>query len=106
MCAYCLLPFGTVVFHAGHEFTQKPVGDHFVPYAFGKRTTVDNLVAACQVCNSIKRALMFESMAHAQRMILARREQKHYIVQWVPVRAITDDAWAWASEYARYLIER
>ena len=106
MCAYCLLPFGTIVFHGGNDLTQRPQGDHFVPYSFGRRTDRANLVAACQICNRLKRGDVFESVAHAQRVVLARREQRHYVVQWVPLRAITDDAWGWAAEYARYLIER
>lgn len=105
LCAYCLLPFGTITRHRGHNVTQKPHGDHFVPHSYGQTTRLANLVAACQVCNWIKSDRMFEDLNEAQRWILRARESRTYRVVFVPRTPITVDSWAWAAEYARFLID-
>ena len=86
--------------------TQKPCGDHFVPFSWSGSTVVANLVAACQICNHIKGDRMFEDLNEAQRWILATRSNRTYQVQFVPWRPITADAWGWAAEYASWLIDR
>jgi 5-methylcytosine-specific restriction endonuclease McrA len=105
VCAYCLLPFGTIVRHKGHNITQLPRGDHFAPFALVGQTRTVNLVAACQICNGLKSATLFENIEHAQRVVLATRDNRHYVVTFVPTRAITLDHWGWASEFARHLID-
>lgn len=105
LCAYCVLPFGTVVRRAGNEITQKPQGDHFEPFSLSQRTRIVNLVAACQVCNRIKASGVFESIEAAQKSIRATRYARGYRVLFIPNHPITEDAWRWASEYAAWLID-
>jgi hypothetical protein len=105
LCAYCLLPFGTVTRHHGTNVTQKPQGDHFEPWALNQATKVVNLAAACQICNHVKRDQVFESFETAQKQIQATRYARGYRVLFIPNHPITEDAWRWASEYAVWLID-
>lgn len=101
-CPYCTLPFGTVIAYRG-ETVQTPVGDHFAPYSWHGETRDDNLIASCQVCNSLKSARLFASVEHARRVLLVERMNRHIDTLFLPTTPITQDAEAWSREYARYL---
>ncbi len=101
MCAYCTLPFGTVVQYRG-ETVQTATGDHFVPWSYSERTEEQNLVVCCQVCNGIKADRIYDSLEHARRDILITRMNKGIITLFIPVEALTSDSEAWGREYTRY----
>jgi len=104
-CAYCALPFGTVVSWKSRDTAQNLVGDHLVPYSMGGDSGRDNLVAACQVCNSLKGDRVFESMEHAARTLLSERYARRIAVLFIPLTAVTDDAAEWSREYSAWLCE-
>lgn len=101
LCFYCLLPFGTVT----SKGTQNPVADHFIPWAAGGTSDINNGVASCMTCNSIKSGHIFTDPESARRYIVQRRLSKRIEVYWVPDVPITQDAEAWAKDYGRYLSE-
>lgn len=103
-CVYCLLPYGTVVRRHGKEVTQKPRGDHFVPWAWNEVTDETNLVAACQICNGIKSSNLFETVDECRRFVMGERWRREYRVLFIPTHPLTESPWAWASEYARWMI--
>lgn|ERR1700694_1437086 len=58
-CLYCDNSFGTVVRRRGRpEVRLRLAWDHYVPYAYLRRNPTGNWVAACHVCNTLKRALL------------------------------------------------
>jgi hypothetical protein len=105
LCAYCLLPFGTVTRHRGHDITQKPQGDHFEPFVLGRKTQIVNLVASCQICNQAKGSQVFEDIEACRKAVLVIRSGRGYRVLFVPNYPITENPWRWASEYAAWLID-
>lgn len=104
ICAYCTLPFGSVVSYRG-ETIQTPVGDHFVPFSWNPSTHSDNLVVCCQVCNGIKHDQLFESVEHARRTILVRRMEKRIVTFFIPENPMTENPEAWSRDYQRFCSE-
>ena len=104
MCPYCTLPFETIVQYKG-ETVQSPVGDHFVPQSWDRRSLQDNLVVSCQVCNTLKHDNVYESVEQARRDLLVKRMNKRIVTLFIPQTPLTLDPEAWASEYTRYLSE-
>ena len=103
-CAYCLLPFGSVVTMNRGEVIQNPVADHFVPFAYGGVHTQRNAIAACQICNNIKRDMIFDSVESASRYVLGVRHdsKKKYVTRFIPVTPSSKDPVAWVTEYNAY----
>ncbi len=48
ICFYCKREF------ISHDFSSKPRADHFIPWAFVKTSRIENLIFACNECNSSK----------------------------------------------------
>ncbi len=104
MCAYCDLPFGTVVYKPGRgDIVQTAVGDHGVPYSYTARTLETNLFAACHICNALKGSNMFGDLITASRYIMGRRVEKRIVVIAIPEVALSDDPESWAKWYSRWL---
>lgn len=102
-CAYCALPFGTVVSYRGRQRVQKPEGDHIIPWAYSGDSLESNLVASCDICNHFKSSHVFADKETAWRHIARRRNESHVLVEFVPVQALTADPVVWGEEYARFL---
>lgn len=89
-CLYCGLPFGRTVARSGaslerrngkrlpSEVRLRVNWDHFIPYAYLAANPGENWVAACQVCNTIKSARIFDTIRDAQSYILPRRRTLGY----------------------------
>lgn len=82
-CIYCERRFGSWVRRRG---APQRVGlairlcvtwDHFVPFSFVRSNPDENFVAACQVCNGIKRDRLFGTVDEARVYIAAQREAKY-----------------------------
>ena len=70
-CIYCNTAFGaTILYHKKVRFLHR-VKEHFYPHNAGGGSG-DNLVWSCQICNMIKRDLVFETIFDAQNYILDR----------------------------------
>lgn len=62
-CLYCGTPF---IYEAPHF-------DHFIPLSFLRRSSLENFVAACQLCNNIKSDKVFDSLEDVRKHIRVRR---------------------------------
>ena len=94
-CFYCDQPFGAVHHRRakvsrhrmrvvggselrGTKITLRVCFDHRLPYAYSQDNRESNFVAACQVCNTIKGALVFGNMDEARVYIADHRRAKGY----------------------------
>lgn len=102
-CAYCLLPFGTIVSKRGNVIIQRPEVDHFIPWAILESTEASNGIAACNICNNYKSDKVFNSIEEARRYILERRVERKVLVDYIPMVPLTEDVGAWGSEFARHI---
>jgi hypothetical protein len=71
-CSYCERPFGTLVQYKGGTVVLRMEFDHVVPVSTEQRGVYmeGNVVAACHLCNRIKGALVFGSLAAARNYVL------------------------------------
>lgn len=91
-CLYCGIPIGTRIWrkvrarrsNQGLTVVLQRQWDHFVPYAFLEQNPSANWVLACHICNRIKSARMFNTIAEARGVILPERESRGY----EPVREV------------------
>lgn len=83
-CLYCDNEFGAEVRRKMMAINLRLHWDHFVPYSYGLTNGGTNWVAACHVCNGIKSARMFDSVAEAQAYIRERWDQKGYELDFFP----------------------
>lgn len=65
-CAYCDRRFGARVAHRRRKETLRPCWDHLVPFSYAQNNDGRNFVAACQICNGRKAAMMFQTMEEAR----------------------------------------
>lgn len=77
-CLYCDLPIGCKILRGSQKVQLRTNWDHFVPYAYLARNPDANWVLACNVCNSIKSGLYFETLQSARDAILPKRLAKGY----------------------------
>lgn len=78
-CAYCLQPFWSIVTRNTYEEILLTVElDHCVPFDYNQDNRVDNIVASCQICNSIKYNFHFRDMNQAREYLRATRKDKGY----------------------------
>jgi len=52
--------------------------DHKVPYAYSQNNRITNYAAACQICNSLKAALMFATVEETQIYVCIKAEEKGF----------------------------
>jgi len=78
-CAYCDLEFGSMISRREISLVLVVNWDHCVPYAYGQNNSTTNFVAACQVCNSIKRDMTFPSTDEARAYVIQKRIAKGYL---------------------------
>lgn len=89
LCFYCMRPFwGEIYRKAAHAHQKsvrasgvivlRPTTDHFVPFAYCQSNGGANKVAACHICNSIKRAIIFVDVEAARDYLAMRWRQKGY----------------------------
>ena len=67
-CTYCHRSFGSIVTWHGRRKMLCEEADHVIPKAIGGRVTVPS----CSLCNRIKGALIFDSMADIQDYCIDR----------------------------------
>lgn len=64
-CAYCDREFGTKV---------KLVWDHFLPFSIYNDNSLENFVASCKSCNSIKHNKVFNTINEVREYVKKKRE--------------------------------
>ena len=77
-CIYCEYEFGSVVMRGVRTFILHPHFDHFIPFAYNQNNKVNNMYAACQICNSFKSNIMLSNIANARAFIKKRWITKKY----------------------------
>ena len=77
-CFYCNRMFGSYVWRDGRAIELRTEYDHVTPYIYSYNNNFDNFVAACQVCNRIKSAYVFDTVEEARIALQAKREEKGY----------------------------
>ena len=105
-CAYCTLPFGSVVYVPKHhnnltsaEVILVAVADHWIPWAIGGDGREDNCVAACEVCNRLKSDNVYDSLQSASRDILIQKMRRGHKTMFIPQTPSTVSYERWQSEY-------
>lgn len=73
-CLYCDERFGSFVWRKAKRVRLKIHWDHFVPFAYNANNSGANFVAACHICNGIKKDKIFDSVEEARVHIVALRE--------------------------------
>lgn len=106
LCFYCLLPFGAVVEWRGELVILRDEVEHFIPFTIEQRHRMENLVAACHVCNSLKATAVFDSVAEARKAIERRWVAHHIQLVFIPASPITEAPAVWAREFARWQSDR
>jgi hypothetical protein len=78
-CIYCSRSFGNytpkIAFQkSSKQYLLKAQWDHLVPFSYNQDNRAENFVAACQLCNAWKSALMFQSLDEARIYLLNKWE--------------------------------
>lgn len=77
-CFYCEKPFGALQARGREAFLLEITWDHRLPYVLFKNSDDDNFVAACQVCNSLKHDIVFETAEDARFYLAHQRLKKGF----------------------------
>lgn len=79
-CFYCDLAFGEIVHKRKRNMILRVEWDHQVPYAYSQNNKDDNFVAACQICNRIKKDFCFDTIEEAKSYVSEKRAEKGYVL--------------------------
>lgn len=104
-CAYCQVIFGSVARRPRHEAViVRMEVDHIRPLVLTQRENdLENCVAACQICNSLKQDSVFDSIINARRTLDRLWVRAGYKIEFIPTRSHFEDPEGWAREYARHM---
>ena len=72
-CFYCTMQFGSHVVYRKRLRTLLIHWDHLVPFAYLQTNPAENFVAACQICNYVKSAKLFQTVEEARRYVAVKR---------------------------------
>jgi 5-methylcytosine-specific restriction endonuclease McrA len=103
VCAYCAEPFGSVIRKRGRRTITSVHYDHAVPFAYLNANPRWNWVAACNICNQIKGAKLFDSISEIRLHILGIRDKRNDTLDWVPPVSSEEDPESWANAFSAYL---
>lgn len=84
-CYYCGNRFGLTVYRGGRARTLSVVWDHEIPWVYSQDNGDSNFVAACAICNGIKRDRCFAGPDEARAHIADRWQQKGYAFTRPPI---------------------
>lgn len=77
-CIYCERHFGATMWRGRKKLKLRVTWDHFIPYTYSLNNRLANFVAACQICNSLKGALMFQTLDEARVHVKTKAEAKGF----------------------------
>lgn len=77
-CFYCDKPFGALQARGRESFLLEVTWDHRLPYVLFNNSDDDNFVAACQICNSLKRDIVFSTVEDARFYLAHQRLKKGF----------------------------
>ena len=76
-CLYCEMEFGSSYFYKGKRQNRRVNWDHLVPFSYSQNNYSYNYVAACNLCNSIKSNLVFQTVDEARVYIKTQLESRN-----------------------------
>lgn len=100
-CAYCRVLIGSVVTRNGKLELLKGEIDHFVPVTHFSDNSDDNIVLACNVCNTLKSNDHYATAAAVTLGIADRRLEWQLV--WSPPVSDLENPDRWAVAYASFL---
>lgn len=103
LCAYCAVPFGSVVRKRGRLILTAVQFDHMVPLAWTQTNPDDNWAAACNICNQLKGALLFRTIADLVTYLEVTKELRGISVTWWAPVSSEKDPHGWAVKFGSYL---
>jgi 5-methylcytosine-specific restriction endonuclease McrA len=77
-CAYCKNEIGISVGSTSGDKLTYAHYDHFMPWAIYQDSNHDNILASCNICNSIKSSRYFGTIEEARKYIMTVRKNKGY----------------------------
>lgn len=77
-CFYCERRFGSRIIYKNKERILSLRWDHIVPWVFSQNNRPENFIAACQICNGVKLARMFDSVEDLRIYVLHEIERKGF----------------------------
>lgn len=77
-CFYCERRFGSHIIYKNKERVLALRWDHIVPWIFSQDNRPENFIAACQICNGVKLARMFDSVEDLRLYVLHEIERKGF----------------------------
>lgn len=77
-CFYCERRFGSRVVYKNKERVLSLRWDHIVPWVYSQDNRPQNFIAACQICNGVKLAKMFDSIEDLKIYVLNEIERKGF----------------------------
>lgn len=80
-CFYCDCDLNSSWYMGGRMKVPRKITiqyDHVVPWVFSNNDDLDNFVAACNVCNMIKKDRIFPTIDKLREWILWKREDMNY----------------------------
>jgi hypothetical protein len=103
ICAYCMIPFGSVIKRRSRLGLSNVNFDHFIPVAYTNGNPLGNWVASCNYCNGIKSALIFDSVDEVREYVEKMWEFKKMEVAWLAPVSSEEDPYRWAVKFGTYL---
>ena len=85
-CLYCGVTFDSRIYHNGKSLRARLEWDHAVPFSFSQNNDGANFVAACHVCNRLKKNYLFRDCEEARIFIQELRERRGYSFVRDPVK--------------------
>lgn len=77
-CIYCDIRFETAEYRRGRLVRKSVHVDHMTPFSWDANSDIENLSAACSICNGIKSDFLFKTLDDARNYILLQRQAKGY----------------------------
>lgn len=103
ICAYCQVPFGSVI-RKGSRLRLSVVNfDHVIPHAYLGTNPRSNWVAACNFCNQMKSSEMFASWEDVRGYIEYTWLRKRMAVEWLAPVSSEEHPERWAVKFGTYL---
>lgn len=68
-CFYCDRTFGDCIRYKNKVKILTENWDHLVPWKYSQNNNLDNFVAACQICNNLKKANVFDRAEDAREYV-------------------------------------
>lgn len=81
-CFWCGHIFGSIYRHNNHPTESLTIHfDHVLPFSYVQHNRTANLVASCNICNGIKSALYFDTLAETRDYLKSEWMRRGYKIE-------------------------